>query len=170
MIKSLSLLCLFAITAVNAQPPILELTPRGFEPTQAEIPATPNEKLIEVSRAWATEVNRRQKGFDITEVTDNAMTISAFRKNAFFIRNKGEMFEYAIRYSMKLNFNTTSYTMQFIVTDIYTDVDVLVKYKLPDYFTSDGKLKEGYDNLKPSLERTVNELAISYHNFIVNFR
>lgn len=171
MARLLFLLCLFAIIPANAQPPVLELTSHGFEPVTATIPATPNDKLIEISRAWAAEANRRQKrGYDITEVTDSSMTISAFRKNAFFFRNNGEMFEYTIRYSMILNFSTSNYTLKFIVSDIYTSDDVLVKYKLPDYFASNGNLKEGYDDLKPSLERTVNELVTSYHDFIVNFR
>jgi len=170
MHKLLSLLCFFVLTFAHAQPPALELTPRGFEPVQVTIPATPNEKLIEISRAWAAGMKRNNKGVDVTDVNENAMTISAFKKNAFFIRNKGEMFEYTIRYSMKLNFYNTYYTMQFIVSDIYTDVDVLVKYKLPDYFNAEGNLKEGYADLKPSLERTVNELSASYYEFIVNYR
>lgn len=169
MPKILTLLCLFIAVTVKAQPN-LELTPRGFEPVEAEVPATPNEKLITTSESWAKEFNRRQKGVDINGITANSMTISAFKKNAFFIRSKGEMFEYAIHYTLKIKFNVSSYTLQFIVNDIYTNGDKLVKYKLPDYFTSDGNLKEGYSDLKPSLERTVNEIVTSHYNYLINFR
>ncbi|MDV6168013.1 hypothetical protein R1T16_06225 [Flavobacterium sp. DG1-102-2] len=169
MHKLFTLLCFIVAITVQAQPN-LELTSRGFEPVEAEVPSTPNEKLITTSENWAREFNRRQKGVDITGVTANSMSISAFKKNAFFIRSKGEMYEYTIHYTIKLKFNVSSYTLQFNVNDIYTDADKLVKYKLPDYFTSDGSLKEGYSELKPSLERTVNEIVTSHYNYLINFR
>lgn len=170
MHRLMTLLCFMVFAIANAQPPALELTPAGFEPIQADIPSIPNEKMLELSKNWAASLNRLKKGYDATGVTPASMVISAFKKNAFLVRNKGETFQYTINYSMKLSFHTTYYTMHFIVNDIYTDDDVLVKYKLPDYFDTDGDLKDGYDELKPSLEKSVNELALSYHNFIVNYR
>jgi len=169
MPKLFSLLCLFTCIAVYAQP-MAELTPRGFEPLESAIPSMPAEKFIELSKSWATEFNRKQKGADVSNVTTNGMTITAFKKNAFFFRNKGEMFEYTIQYSMKLTFSNKSYTVKFTVNDIYADDDTLVQYKLPDYFDSSGELKEGYADLKPSLERTVNGIFASHYNFIVNFK
>jgi hypothetical protein len=170
MRRLLTLLCFFIIIPAIAQPR-LELTPQGFEPVQADIPATSNEKLLEISKAWAASYNRtNKKGYDVYDVQQNAMSISALKKNAFFIRNKGETFSYTIRYDIKLTFYGDYYTLKFTVSDIYTDYDNLVEYKLPDYFTSEGELKDGYENLKPSLEKTVNEMVTSYHNYIINFR
>lgn len=170
MRRLLTLLCFFIFSAVNAQPPAIELTPQGFDAIEINIPATPNDKLIELSRAWATNLNRNNKGYDVSGVSNSGMVISAYRKNAFFIRNKGESFNYAINYSIKLSFHNTYYTLHFVINDIYTDEDVLVKNKIPDYFTSDGDIKDDYKDMEPSLERTVNDLVLSYHNFIVNYR
>lgn len=170
MHKLLTLLCFFAFAIAKAQAPILELTPKGFDIVEATIPDIPNDKAIELSKAWASDTNRMKKGYDASQVTPNSMVISAFKKNAFFIRNKGETFNYTIQYSMKLSFQTNSYTLHFVVNDIYTDDDVLVKYKLPDYFTAEGDLKDGYETIKPSLERTVNDIVTSYHNFLMNYR
>lgn len=170
MPKLLTLLCFFAIVTAKAQPPVLEVTQRGFDPVEIQIPSTSNAKLRELSKNWASNLNRLKKGYDASDVTDNSMVLSAYKKNAFFIRNNGDSFNYAIEYSMKLSFHDTYYTMHFVVDNIYTEQDVLVKYKLPDYFEPDGDLKDGYDELKPSLEKTVNDLALSYYNFIVNYR
>jgi hypothetical protein len=170
MRKLLTLLCFFVLAIANAQPPAMELTPNGFDIIEVQIPSTSNDKLIQLSTAWAADLNRKRNGYDATDVTSNSMVISAYKKNAFFIRNNGDSFNYAIQYTMKLSFHDTYYTMHFLVNDIYTNDDVLVKYKLPDYFTPDGDLKEGYEDLKPSLEKSVNDLALSYYNFIVNFR
>jgi hypothetical protein len=161
--------CLF-VTGIAVAQPKMELLSGSFPPVQAAIPQTRPEKLIEISRAWAGEFNRRQKGYDVSDVTANSLTISAFKKNAFFYRNNGEMFDYAIRYTMKITFYPDYYTLLFTVTDIYADGDSLVDYKLPDYFTSSGKIKEGYTDLEPSLEKTVNDITSSYYNFILNYR
>lgn len=169
MSRLLSLLCLFIGLSLHAQP-TLELNPRGFDAVEATIPSAPAEKLIDLSKSWASEFNRKEKGADITGVTTSGLIITAFKKNAFFFRNKGEMFEYTIRYSMKITFTNGSYSLQFTVNDIYADDDTLVKYKLPDYFLPSGELKEGYADLKPSLERTVNGIVASHYNFIANFR
>ncbi|WP_294822514.1 hypothetical protein [uncultured Flavobacterium sp.] len=161
---------LFLSAAALAQPPKMELKPNGFDPIEVSIPATPNEKLIEITKAWAQEFNRREEGADITEVTLSSLTVSANKRNGFFYRNRGEAHEHKIRYSMKIAFYENRYTLAFTVNDIYADGDKLIDYKLPDYFTSAGKLKEGYTDLKPSLERTVNDIAASHYNFIINFR
>jgi len=162
------LFCFIAIVAKGQ--PQLELNAGRFEPVEVSIPSTPNEKLIETSKSWANQFNRTQKGADISDVTANSMTISAYKRNAFFIRNNGDTFQYAIRYTMKLKFSGSSYTLQFIVNDIFTDQDILVEYKLPNYYNSDGELKDGYSTIKPSLERTVNDIVGSHYNFLINFR
>ncbi len=161
---------LFLSVAALAQPPKMELKPNGFDPIDVAIPATPNEKLLEVTSAWAQEYNRREEGVDITDVTANSVTVSAFKRNGFYYRDRGEKHNHKIRYTMKITFYEDRYTLAFIVGDIYTDGDKLIDYKLPDYFTSEGTIKEGYTDLKPSIERTVNDIVTSHYNFIINFR
>lgn len=169
MLKQLLFIFLFTTCFVMAQPPDMELKPNGFDPVTISIPEIRPERLIEASKIWAAEFNRRQKSYDITEVTSNSLTITAFKKNAFFYRNLGERFQYTIRYNIKLAFSATSYTFQFTVLDIYADDDKLVSYKIPDYFLSSGKLKEGYTDLKPSLEKTVTAMVTSHYNYIINY-
>ena len=169
MDKVLFILLLIGAMAA-AQPKLMQLQPYGFEPIEVAIPATPNEKLVEVTNSWAQEYNRREDGADITEVTANSITISAFKKNGFFYRNRGEAFEHRIRYTMKFTFYENGYNLVFTVNDIYVDNNVLLEYKLPDYFNSEGKLKEGYENIKPSLENTVNAIVQSHYDFLIHFR
>lgn len=153
-----------------AQTPKLVLQPGGFDAVSVTIPSTANEKLIELSKNWATQYKRRKQGIDVSNVSANSMLITGFKKNAFFYSNKGETFYHKIKYDMHLTFNNNSYTVQFNVSDIYIDDDVLLEYKLPDYFTSEGNLKDGYNTLKTSLEDTVNDMITSHYNFIVDYR
>lgn len=153
---------------MQAQPPRLVLTPGGFDAVKVSIPQTPNEKLVELTKRWAAEANRTSAA-DITEVTENSLTVSAFRNNGFIYRSKGETYQHKIRYDMNFSFSGSFYTVTFTVTEIYHD-DVLLKYTLPDYFDSKGNIKEGYTDLQPSIENTANTLVNSHYNFIVNFR
>ncbi|MNK06552.1 hypothetical protein D3C87_244510 [compost metagenome] len=168
MQKPLLILFLSITGVLIAQPPTMELNPNGFDPITVSIPEIRTERLIDATKTWAPDFNQRQKGYDITDVTSNSLTISAFKKNAFFYRNLGERFQYTIKYSMKITFYNGSYTLLFTVTDIYADDDKLVSYKIPDYFTASGQLKDGYSDLKPSLEKTVNNIVTSHYNYIIN--
>lgn len=166
------LLCLvILLPAVVFGQPSLQLEPSGFAPVTVNIPTTLNEKLIDLTRAWAQEYNRRNKqGYDVLDVTDNTVTISSYKKNACYYRDRGESFNLSVNYTMQFTFSESSYTLAFTITDIFADNDKLLEYKIPDYFTPEGRLKEGYDELDNSLEKNVNDIARSHYNFLVNFR
>lgn len=174
MIKLYSLLCFLAFGVASAQPPAMKLGQGGYEPIEVTIPATSADKFIELTKSWALERERRSpdrgKGSDITGVTGSTITVSGYKRNAFFYRNLGETFEHRIDYAMKITFSENSYNLTFNVTQIYTDSDVPVKSGITDYFTSDGKLKDGYTDLDTSLNTTVNEMVQSHYNFILNHR
>jgi len=150
-----------------AQPPRLELTPGGFDVVAVALPAAPAEKLIDLTKVWAFEFNRKEDGFDITNVTANSITISAFKDNAFFYRERGQAFDHKIRYTMEITFNDAGYTVDFKIPEIYSD-DRLIEYTIPDYFTREGKLKEGYGAIERSLEASVNNIVKSHYNFLAN--
>ncbi|KGO79070.1 hypothetical protein Q763_15290 [Flavobacterium beibuense F44-8] len=166
----ITLLILFICTTAGAQPPVMEVHANGFDPVEVSIPSIPVDLFIKATDTWAYEYNRLKSPVDVTAVTANTITISAYKKNAFYYRNRGEAFFYKIRYTMTITFHVNSYTLDFKVGDIYTDGDVLVEYKLPDYFTSSGKLKDGYNMLDESLQKTVNDIVNSHYNFIIKYQ
>lgn len=168
MKTSIAIACFFISMLSLAQPPQMELSPSGFPKLDVSIPATKNEKLIELSKNWALETYKRG-GYDVTDVTENSMTISAIEKRAFFYRNKGEGYDHDINFEMRLTFYGNRYSVQLFVKQIFAD-GVKIEYTIPDYFTSDGNLKEGYADVKPSLEATANTILKSHYNFITKSR
>lgn len=165
----LTFICVLSIT-IYAQPPKMELSANGFKQINVTIPETTNEKLLSLTKNWAINYNRNKEGADITNVSSNTMTITAYKQNAFYYSNKGETFYHKIKYEMTFEFNRDNYNVAFTVTEIYLNDDSLLEYKIPDYFTSEGKLKDGYNTLKESLEETVNDIVKSHYNFIINYR
>ncbi len=168
MKKLIVIVCIMLSAIVGAQPPQVTLSPSGFDPVDVSVPAMPNERFIDLSKNWALESYKRG-GYDITEVTANSLTISATERNAFFYRNKGEGFDHDVRYDMKITFYGNRYTAQFIVKQIFAD-NIQIKSTLGDFFDSNGNPKEGFNDVKPSMEFTVNKVLRSYYNFVTNFR
>ena len=142
-----------------------ELTPDGFAPVVITRPDKTDEKLIESSKFWAATYNKDEH--DVYEITENSLSIDALRNNAFFYRNLGEIFKYRIRYTLKVSFEEKTCTIGFIVKDIYTE-RTLTKTTIADFYTADGRIKEDYQEVKPSLEITANKILRSYVNALSN--
>lgn len=164
----LSILFFFTAFISNSQIK-LELTPRGFEPNPivGSLPPMTNEKFIEGTQLWIQEFSRDDA--DITDVTENSLTIDAFRDNAFFYRNLGETFYHKVKYRIKIAKEGNRYTLSFQVTEIHLN-KIILKSTITDYFTSEGKIKEGFGDVKPSIEKTVGIILNSYNRYITNFR
>jgi len=144
-----------------------ELLPNGnFPPVEEMIKPMTNEKFIDATRLWIGEFSRGE--YDITEVTENSLTIDAFRDNAFMYTNRGESFLYKIKYQMTITKTGNKYAATFKVTEIHTKKTIL-ESTMSQYFTSEGKLKEGFEEVKPSMDRTVNIIFGSFYNYISTY-
>jgi hypothetical protein len=162
MKKTLPLIVFFIGLAVIAQPKI-ELTPNGFASVEIVKPDKPFDKLIEISKNWGYYYNK--KGHDVYDVTANSLKIDAVKKNAFFFRNLGQEFVYDIKYTLEIAFYDHTYKLLFYVKEIYTH-NKLTESTVADYFTSEGKLKEDFEEVKPSLEKTANGIIRSFSDYI----
>ncbi|KOS06246.1 hypothetical protein AM493_09540 [Flavobacterium akiainvivens] len=162
--------CLVSAISMRAQPAEAQVSNRGIEPFETAMPAMLPERFIDITKAWAQAFTRKDGGYTASDVTANSITISAFKKNAFRYQNTGETVENKIRYSLVISFTQSSYTLKFVVSDIYGDNDVLLTYKLPNYYKPDGTLKEGYDGLETSLKATINEIVQSHYSYVVNYK
>lgn len=144
----------------------MEMTPKGFAPVTFATPDKPIEKLIEVTKAWAPYYNK--KGYDITEVTTHSVTIDALREYACFYYNRGDRFDYNIRYALRIVFNDNkTCTVSFSANEFYAK-QTLTETTVADFFLPDGRLKEEFTDVKPSLEYTAGKIVTSFVNFISN--
>ena len=142
------------------------LRPDGFAPVTIPKPDKPIEEIVESSKFWADSFNRNEReSFDVYDVTQSGLKIDAFRENAFFNRDRGRIFNFRIRYTLTVTFKDSVCTILFSVPEIYTE-RTLTKIQLSDFFAADGRLKDDYDEAKPSLEKTVNRIIRSYAAYI----
>lgn len=163
--KLLLQLFLIFFTISNYAQIKVQVTQNGIEPNSftEKIPPMTDERFIELSQIWASEFSGGNA--NNTEVTTNSLTIDAMRDNAFLYRNKGETFLHNIKYQLKVTKNGDSYTTSFKILEIYAR-KVLLKSTITDYFLPNGNLKEGFEEVKPSLERSVNIILNSYDRYL----
>lgn len=157
-------IALFLCTGLCLAQIKLEITPQGLLPLELKTPKRPIDQLVELSKSWAPYYNKI--GYDVSDVTQNSLTIEARVENAFYSYNVGVKYNYDIRYSLKILFmENQKYTIRISVKEIYAE-NVLTKTTLADFFNAEGKLKDDFRDAKPSLENTLNKIVNSYVNFI----
>jgi hypothetical protein len=162
--KKLSLLLILVLsTLAYSQKPTL--TAAGFAPVTVTRPDVPDERLIELAKSWPFFFNNGRENHDFYDVKPGSFKIDSFRDNAFFYRNVGEPFQYRIRYTIQVSYTESSVTATFIVREIYAE-RILTQLTLSDFFTPEGRLKEDYRDVKPSLEATAFRILRSFFNFI----
>lgn len=143
------------------------MTEGGFASVKVSKPNKSLEKLLEKSRSWAVFYNRNNDyGFDVYDVSENALSIDGTKENAFYYRNRGEAYQHRIRYKLRIEFDAEFYTLTFSVKEIYFG-NTLTKLTVADFFAPDGRLKEDYEEVKPSLEHTAKQLLNSYAEYII---
>lgn len=144
----------------------LELTPQGFPSATIKRPRVPDDKLVEGVRNWVATYNEKNEyGYDISEVSNLGMTIEAYKRNAFYYRNRGEVYQHRIRYRLTLEFSDETIKFQFSVREIY-DQKNLLQLQVSDFFLSDGRLKDDYRDAKPSLEKTANSIVNNFADYM----
>lgn len=119
-----SILFIFASIITNAQAR-MELTPKGFDPNpiRGNLPFMTNEKFIDGTKLWIGEFSRGEA--DISEVTENSLTIDAFRDNAFYYSSLGDTFYQKVKYRIKLSKEGNEYVLSFQITEIYAKKNTL---------------------------------------------
>jgi hypothetical protein len=155
----------FLLLACGVSAQQFELTPTGFDAVELARPNRSNEKLIEMTKGWADYYFK--DGHDVYNVTANSLDIDAFKDNAFFYHNVGELFSHRIKYTMRINFDKDVCRIRFIVKEIYMK-KTLMKMTPADFFMPDGLLKDDMDEAKASLEKTANNALVSFSKFILN--
>jgi len=119
---------------------------------------------MDAAKSWADGYNKQ--GADIYDITSNSLKIDAMKDNAFFFRNLGETYSFKFRYTLSVEFGDKTYKLTFRVKEILDPDEKLLNTTIADYFTSEGKLKEDYEEVKPSMENTVNAIIQSFTTYI----
>ena len=160
LIKIVFFFC-FAVSTAQVN---LVLSPQGFTPIEVEMPKKSFDKIIEVSKSWSALYNRKTN--DVFDVTQNSLSIQAYNEYAYYFWNLGEKYNYDIKYILSIKVvENQKYMLTFKVDEILKD-NVLTKTTTTDFFTTEGTVKQEYEESKQSLESTVNKIVNSYVDFI----
>lgn len=165
--KPILSLVLFFFSSIVFSQINVEMTPSGFATIKIDRPPKTLEKLIEKSQSWAHYYNRNNRySFDVYDVTETALSIDASKENAFYYRNRGVAYQQRIKYKLRVEFSDSFYTLTFSIKEIYSGNNI-TELSVSDFYASDGRLKEDYEEVKPSLEFTANAIINDFATFLV---
>lgn len=135
----------------------------------AKLPNVDTKKFKDLTKAWITEVQRSGETLEVSNISSGSLTISGYKRNAFYYRERGETHWQNAKVVMQVSFTSTLMTIKITLPELYTKEGTPLKFTLP-YYYANGKLKEGYDGLETSLEENLTKVVRSYYNFIVNYQ
>ncbi|AWI25830.1 hypothetical protein [Flavobacterium pallidum] len=156
MKKLLLFLVLYSCNAVTAQIK-MELSPSGFNSVEGMMPNAPLVNLIETAKGWAYNYNK--KSVDVYDITANSLKIDGVKENGFYYLNRGQKYVFKIKYTLAVLFGEKTYKVTFTINEILGKDDKPQQSTLADYFTSEGKIKEDYTEMRPSLEYTASQIV-----------
>ncbi len=132
------------------------------------IPNVDAKKITDLTKAWVTEVQRSGETLEVSNISSGGLTISGYKRNAFYYRDRGETHWQDAKVVMQVTFSNTAMSIKITLPELYTNQGKPIKYTLPDYYAN-GKLKDGYEGLESSLQDNLEKIVRSYYNFIINY-
>ncbi|RYZ83005.1 MAG: hypothetical protein EOP06_20725 [Proteobacteria bacterium] len=164
--KNFLLLLLLIVGPASISQVTMELTPQGFASFTIPKPDVPAQRLEDRIRGWVSSYNEKNEfGYDIYDVSEGGLSIDAHKRNAFFYRNKGEVFQHRIKYTMRIEYLETNIKVQFSVAEVYAKKN-RIELTVADLFAPDGRLKDDYLDAKPSLEKTASKIVNSFADYM----
>ncbi|NMH28132.1 hypothetical protein [Flavobacterium silvaticum] len=162
----MKLIAAFLLLTLSLSAQNLELTPNGFAPVEIPRPDKRFDQIQDQIKYWLGDYNRNNEyGYDVYDVTESSLKIDASKDNAFYYQNKGETFQHRIKYTLAVEIKDQVIVYKFSVKEIYAK-KVLTNLTVAKFFTSEGKLKSDYLEVKPSLERTANDILNSFEVYM----
>jgi hypothetical protein len=165
--KTLYLITLLTIsTLLNAQElPKLNLTNKGVSPIIINVDSTNAQQLYKRSLDWINDVYKNPKSVVKADITNEKLRVNGVAKNAYFFKSLGMKTEFDIEYTLDLEFKDNRFRLTYTVESVYFSNE---KSSFPynEYFNNEGELRKSYKDVKPSLEKTMNDLVLSIYDFI----
>tara|TARA_B100000963_G_scaffold337489_1_gene333533 strand:- start:713 stop:1246 length:534 start_codon:yes stop_codon:yes gene_type:complete len=166
MKKYLSVIFLILIISTNIISQDLKLGPNGVkEPVVFEFNLTKSE-IYKKSLNWVQETYKNPKEVLRANIENEKIRINGYAINAWWNKSLGVKFTYNIDYTVQIEFKEGRCRFTYTIDQMYTSDGQRLLYTCKAFFKPNGDIKKSYIPSVPSLEKTINDLAISYKNYV----
>ena len=146
--------------------PKLKLSPTGVEAIVVNVDTLKADYLYKKAINWVQESYKNPDKVLKYKIENEKIRIDGFATNAWWYKTLGMKMNYNMDYSIEVSFKDGKYRFEFIVGQFYTDGGQKFLANYTSFFKSSGEVKGVYSDAVPSLEETMNNLLLSFHNYI----
>lgn len=146
--------------------PKLKATVNGIEPIVVEVDGMTASELYEKSINYVKETYKNPDEVLKAEIKDEKIRFIGFAEEAWFYKAMGIKTFYHMDYSVEISFKDNKYKFEFMVGDFYTTKHAKTVFNYNSFFNKQGEIKKAYTDAPPSMEETINALALSHYNYV----
>jgi hypothetical protein len=161
-----SVIALLSINVVFGQEiEFLKLTPNGVNPIIVEVAGISAAELYQKSINWVQETYKTPSSVLKANIENDLIRIDGFAFNAWWFSTVGIIMYMDMDYTIKIDFKDGRYRFEFIIGQFYKDGQRAM-YDYTMFFNKKGYVKKAYSDAVPSIEVTMNDLSVSFYNYV----
>lgn len=163
-------LLLTAFLSFAQDVPKLKLTPTGVEAIIVNVDSLKADYLFKKAVNWVQETYKNPDKVLKTKIENEKIRVDGFANNAWWYKTLGMKMSYNMDYSVEVSFKDGKYRFEFVVGQFYTDSGQKFLANYSSFFKSSGEVKGVYSEAVPSLEETMNNLSLSFYNYVTGVK
>jgi len=163
---SIVMLLFISKTSISQDIPYFKLTNNGVLPINLNIEhLTINEKYSK-SLLWINENYINPKDAIIHNSENKQIKVEGFKRKAWWYKSMGIKNYNHMFYAIEFSFNNNLININYSIGKFYMKDGAFAQYDYRMFFKKDGTVRNQYIDAVQSLELTMNELLLSYYNFL----
>jgi hypothetical protein len=166
----LGLISIMSVTLTYSQDiPKLKLSPNGVEPIVVNTDSLKANDMYKKALNWVQENYKNPDKVLKAKIENEKIRIDGYASNAWWYKSLGMKMSYNMEYTIEISFKDGKYKFEYIVGQFYADTQrFLGSYKT--FYKSSGEIKSVYSDAVPSLEETMNNLSLSFYNYLTGIK
>jgi len=144
----------------------IKLTPQGVEPIVVQVDSLKSNEIYEKALNWVKETYKNPDKVLKANLENEKIRIDGFASNAWWYKSMGITNNYNMEYTVEISFKEGKYRFSYIIGQFYIEGGKKVLYDYKTFYKKSGEIKKSYIDAVPSLEQTMNDLSLSFYNYI----
>lgn len=168
MIKKLTILLLFFTSSAILSQDIsaLKLTNKGVKPITVTFDSLSEHQIYNKTLMWIQETYLHPKDVLKENSENKKIKLEGFQQKAWWYTSMGIKNYNHMQYTIEIKFNNNSADFNYTIGEFYIYEGPKAQYDYRMFFNKKGSVRKKYEDAVTSLELTMNNLLISFYNYV----
>lgn len=163
--KTLFSLIMLLVSVVSFSQDSLKINPEGYSSIVVSVEGKSASELYNEAINWVQTTYKNPENVLKAKIENESIRVNGFSSNAWFYKNMGMKMYYDMNYTIEVSFKDGRYKLDFTVGEFYESGKV-VMHRPKHFFKKDGSVSKMYSDAVPSIEKTMNDLSMSFYNYV----